>query len=408
MMATKPKRRQRGEGTVSEYQTKAGSRFLIKYADATGKMCLRRRDVNGDPFLTRKAAAAALGDILTDLRRGAYVDVSRMTLGAWMDEWLEGLRLGPSTMASYRKNVRLHVKPGLGDVPLNKLTGPKLTAHYRHLEESGRVDHKAGAPLSARSVRYVHVLIKAALSSAVANGKLAKNPADQSSPPSATEAKSPEFHCWTGPQLATFLDWAWRNRVDVAPAWHLLAFTGARRGEILALRWRDVDLEAGRISIRRSLTPVRVTGQGLDLVFGPTKGKCARVVDLDSETLRILREHRRARGSLALALVRDDSLVFANEQGDCLHPDRFTRRFAESLASCGRELGADVVPPIRLHDLRHTHASLLLQAGINIKVVSERLGHASVNITWNVYQHVAPGMQQEAAAKFAALVKGVS
>jgi integrase len=403
-MATKPRRRQRGEGSISEYTTTAGPRFLIKYSepqpDGSTKQRLRRG------FLDRKSAAAALGNINADVRRGAYLTPTDTTLGEWLEEWLGGLRLSPSSMASYRKNVRLHVVPYLGGVPLVKLTGPQLTAMYRTLEKSGRADHEKGAPLSARSVRYVHTIVKAALKSAVEHGKLAKNPAALASPPSAAEAKAPEMHPWTGAQLSTFLRWAWEQRSDIAPAWHVLAFTGMRRGELLALRWGDVYLDTGRISVCRSLTPVRVTGEGLSLIYGPTKGKCDRVVDVDPETMRILRTHRQTRGSLALALVRDDALVFANEEGDCLHPDRFTRRFTESLASCGRALGADVVPPIRLHDLRHTHASLLLQAGVNIKVVSERLGHASVNITWNVYQHVAPGMQQEAAAKFAALVGG--
>lgn len=399
-MTTKRNRRQAGEGTISEYQTKAGPRYLIKYKDDLGAVKLKR----GYP--TRTAAAEALGDINADLRRGQYVDPSKMTLGAWLDEWLTGLRLSPSSMASYRKNVRLHVQRHLGTVPLNKLTGPRITALYRTLETTGRADHKAGTGLSARSVRYVHTILKAALESAVLNGKLAKNPATLASPPSAIEARAPEMHPWTAQQLNTFLIWAADKRADIFPAWHVIAFTGMRRGELLALRWRDVDLDAARISVRRSLTPVRTKGEGLQLIEGATKTGKGRTVDLDPRTVEVLRGHRIARGSLALQLVRDDAHVFADEEGHPLHPDRFTRRFTDSEASCARKMGESALPTVRLHDLRHTHATLLLGAGVPVKVVSERLGHANATITMGVYQHVMPGMQQEAATRFAALIAG--
>lgn len=399
-MATS-KRRARGEGSVSQYQTKAGVRWLIKYHDAEGTVKLKRS------YLTKKAAADALGDINADLRNGRYIAPVRTTLGAWLDEWLDGLRLAPSSMASYRRNVEHHVKPYLGDLPLQQLTGPKLTKLYRELETIGKANHQAGSGLSPRSVRYVHTIVKAALRSAVQHGKIAKNPADLASPPAAREAKAPEIHPWTAGQLNAFLQWAREKRGDIVPAWHVLAFTGMRRGELLALRWRDVDLAAGTISIRRSLTPVRTKGKGLELVEGLTKGKVSRVVDIDPGTVVVLKSHRQARGVLALPLIRDDALVFANEEGRTLHPDRFTRRFTDSVSSCSKHLGEDALPAIRLHDLRHTHATLMLKAGVNVKIVSERLGHASVNITWNTYQHVMPGMQREAAAQFAAMMGGL-
>ncbi|MFT4227087.1 tyrosine-type recombinase/integrase [Micropruina sp.] len=397
---TKTKRRARGEGSVSQYQTKAGGRWLIKYHDAEGVVRLKRG------YLTKKAAADALGDINADIRNGRYVAPTKTTLGDWLDEWVDGLRLAPSSMASYRRNIEHHVKPYLGNVPLQQLTGPRLTKLYRELETSGKVNHKKGTGLSPRSVRYVHTIVKAAMKSAVDHGKIAKNPATLAVPPSARDAKSPEIHPWTGEQLSLFLAWAKERRTDIFPAWHLLAYTGMRRGELLALRWRDVDLNDGRISIRRSLTPVRTKGQGLSLIEGLTKGKASRVVDIDPTTVAVLKTHRLARGALAMPLIRDTALVFANQEGDRLHPDAFTRRFTESVASCARKPGEDALPAVRLHDLRHTHATLLLKAGINVKIVSERLGHASVGITWDTYQHVMPGMQREAAVQFAALMGG--
>jgi integrase len=361
-------------------------------------------------YLTRKTAADALKEILVDVKRGQYVEPAKITLATWMAEWLDGLRLGPSTMASYRKYTRLHIDPYLGTVPLDKLSGPMITATYRKLETSGRADYKAGTALSARTVRYTHTILKASLKSAVRNGKLLRNPAEFASPPSAKEARAPEMHPWTAEQLSSFLTWAKPNREDVASAWHVLAYTGMRRGELLGLRWRDVDLDSGRIHVRRSRSAYREKGQGLTIVEGATKTGRGRVVDLDQGTVDVLRAHRVARAALALQLAKPDAYVFANEEGEPLHPDRFTRRFTEAVASCARHSepgeGVEPIPSIRLHDLRHTHATLLLGAGVPVKVVSERLGHASATITMNVYQHVMPGMQQEAALKFAAIVGG--
>ena len=402
---TKPRRRQAGEGGISEYQTKAGPRFLIKYTDPEGRVRLKRG------FPTRKAAADALKEILVDVKRGQYVEPAKITLEAWMADWLDGLRLGPSTMISYRKYTRLHITPYLGAVTLDKLNGPMITAAYRKLEATGRADHKKGAGLSPRTVRYTHTILKAALKSAVQNGKILRNPADLASPPSAKEARAPEMHFWTAAQLSTFLVWALEHRPDIAPVWRLLAYTGMRRGELLALRWREVDLDAGRLQVRRSRSGYRDKGQGMVIHEGSTKTGRGRVVDLDPETVEVLRSYRLARGALALQLVRPDAYVVGNENGEPIHPDRFTRRFTDSVASCQKGLGEDgpeLLPAIRLHDLRHTHASLLLGAGIPVKVVSERLGHASATITLNTYQHVLPGMQQEAAARFAALVGGAS
>lgn len=404
---TRTKRRARGEGSVSQYQTKAGARWLIKYRDTEGTMKLKRG------YLTKKAAADALGDINADIRNGRYTAPTRTTLGEWLDEWIAGRRLAPSTLASYQRNIDHHIRPHLGSVRLQQLTGPRITKMYRELEEHGKANHQAGTGLSPRTVRYLHTILKAALKSAVQNGKIIKNPADMASPPAAREAKSPEIHPWSAEHLSAFLQWSQHHRTDVFPAWHVSAFTGMRRGELLALRWRDIDLAAGTISIRRSITPVRVKGQGLTLVEGLTKGKASRVVDIDPGTITVLKAHRQARGVLALPLIRDDALVFATEEGQWLHPDRFTKRFVQSVGNCAKQLGkgdedsgGDVLPTIRLHDLRHTHATLLLKAGVNVKVVSERLGHASVSITWDIYAHVMPGMQREAAAQFAAMIGG--
>lgn len=408
---TKPRRRQAGEGGISAYKTKSGQeRYLIKYqaaqADGTVRTVLRRRSRSGEAFLTRKAAAEELGDVLAEVRSGQHVIPKRMTTGEWLDHWVAGLQLAPSTVSSYTKNVRLHLKPAIGQVQLQHLTGARISGMYREMERGGRQDHRAGEGLSARTVRYVHTILKAALGDAVDQGLIATNPAAKAKPPSARSAKSPEIHPWTGRQLAAFLEWCRTTRASQAVAYHVLAYTGARRGEVLALRWRDLDLDAARLSIRRSVGVVKTKGQPELLVEGPTKSARPRVIDLDAGTIETLRRWRLERAQLSLQLVKDDALIFATIEGTHLHPERFSRLFGEKVQQCRRKLGDEGPPLISVHDLRHTHASLLLAAGEQIKVVSERLGHASVAITHEIYEHVIPGMQAAAAARFAALVEG--
>jgi integrase len=291
-------------------------------------------------------------------------------------------------------------------VPLDKLTGTAITTMYRKLETGGRQDGKPGQGLKPRTIRYVHTTLNASLDEAVAQGLLAVNPARKAKPPAAREAKAPEIHPWNATHVATFLGLADEQECPDAVAWRVLAFTGGRRGEVLAARWRDLDMDAGRLSIRRSVGVIKHKGKPTELVEGPTKSGRERVVDLDAQTVDALRRYRVARAGLSLQLARDDSLIFGDLEGRHQHPDHFSWRFIRQLARCRRQLGEDALPAIRLHDLRHTHASLLLAAGVPVKVVSERLGHATVSITLEIYAHTMPGMQSEAAARFAELVAG--
>jgi integrase len=362
------------------------------------------REVLKRGFLTRKAAADFLTEKRAEIRRGVHVAPSRITVGQWLDQWLRTLRLAPSTKSSYAKNCRLHIRPQLGEIQLARLTGTRISALYRDLERSGRQDYKEGTPLSAKTVRYCHVILRASLQEAVRQGLIVSNPADRAQPPAAREARAPEIHAWQAGQLCAFLRWADEHGRTDATAWRVLAFTGMRRGEALALRWRDVDMEQARLSVRRSVGLVPTKGQGAEYVEGPTKSGRDRVVDLDPQTVEALRRWRLARAGLDLRLARDDALIFGDLEGRHQHPERFTRRFTRSLAIARRELGADALPATRLHDLRHTHASLLLAVGTPVKIVSERLGHATPMITMQIYAHTMPGMGAEAAARFAALV----
>jgi Phage integrase, N-terminal SAM-like domain len=209
------KRRQAGEGGISEYLTKAGPRFLIKYPvlqeDGTKRVVLKRG------FTTRREAAAALRAEIRRTETGEWVHPSKQPLAAYLAEWLDGQRLAPGTLASYRKNVRLHVGPYLGAIPMGRLTGTAIDAWMRTLEASGRADGQGG--LSPRTVRYVYTILQSALGDAVKHGRLAVNPTDRSTPPSPSQARPPEMHAWTAPELARFLQWAEEHDSDVAMAW---------------------------------------------------------------------------------------------------------------------------------------------------------------------------------------------
>lgn len=413
MVEKKARRRSPGEGGVFEYKLANGQlRFGIKFTapqpDGSSKPVLRRRDENGQPWTTKKAAQAAVSEALAKVRRDEWIEPSKQTLGEYLDEWAAGLRLAPSTVASYKKNIRNLINPRIGGVALASLTPARITAMYRELETSGRCDHKAGEGLSARTVRYVHTILGAALSAAVDAGMIARNPVDKAKPPTAKEAKAPEMHPWTGDQLKAFLAWS-KEGSTLHLAWYVLAMTGMRRGELLALRWRDLDLETGTIAVRRSVGIIRNKGQGARIEEGPTKTCKPRVVDVDDATVALLKAHKRERGGLALQMARDDALVFGDLEGQHRHPERFSRTFKEHLARCRKELekaGAEVPDEIRLHDLRHTHATILLRANVHVKIVSERLGHATVSITLDTYSHVLPTMQREAVAKLAAIMGG--
>lgn len=173
-----------------------------------------------------------------------------------------------------------------------------------------------------------------------------------------------------------------------------------------ALWWGDIDWTASRLSIRRAVTLIKNKGEGQSLTGGKTKGGKPRVVDLDAQTLAMLKAHNASQGGIALPPARDDSCVLGSLQGTIRRPERFSRRFETALKQARAELGEDALPALRLHDLRHTLDTLLLAAGVPVKVVSERLGHANATITLGVYAHVMPGMQQEAAVKFGALLYG--
>ena len=333
------KRRSPGEGGCWSYQTKAGERFrvkgMVRLPDGT------LREVNKRGFMTKTAGLEWLADAQSAGRKGDFIEPSKQKFGTYGAEVIDGLRVGPQTKASYKKNWRLHIETyPIAAVPLAQLTGLRFTTHYRLLERSGRKDHREGEGLSPRTVRYIHTIIHGVLGQAVKDGLLLRNPADAATPPTAREAKAPEMHPWNAGQLAAFLRWADGKSQNYA-LWHLLAMTGMRRGEALALRWRDVDLDAATVSVRRSAGMVRNAGEGAEVHEGDTKSGKPRVVDLDDDAAAVLRAHRKDRGSMALQLITPGSLVFGDIEGGHRNPEHISRQFVRDVERCRQALGDD-------------------------------------------------------------------
>jgi integrase len=293
-------------------------------------------------------------------------------------------QLAPSTFESYRHNVRRHVIPQIGSARLQGLSADVLTRFYGERLASG---------LGARTVRYLHAIVHKALADALSWDLVVRNVADAASPPSNRAAKAPPPATWSASELSTFLGSATEARLG--PLWRLYGTTGLRRGEALGLTWRDVDLDGGTIAIAKA----RISTERGVIDSSPKSGR-GRAVALDPATVATLREHRKSQLEERLAwgpAYADEDYVFCREDGNPYSPDYVTRAFRGAVKRAA-------VPRIRLHDLRHTWASLALAAGVNPKVVSERLGHATVSFTLDTYSHVIPGLQEDAAAKVAALI----
>lgn len=345
-------------------------------------------------YRTKRDAERARIEILSRLDHGTYVSPDRRTVGSYLEgDWLPAVkaRLKASTWDSYSRNIRLHISPELGPIPLQALTATRLNEFYASLISEGRRDGNGG--LAPKTVRYLHGIIRKALADAARWNLLQRNVADQADPPTI-RSTAPEMKTWTADELAQFLDFVSDDQLYAA--WVVAATAGLRRGEVLGLRWIDIDLNASRLSVQQTLVSV-----AYETRFSvPKTARSRRSVSLDATTVAALRAHRKRQLEERMSwgqAYRDSGLVVTREDGTLVHPDRFTQMFDKHVKDAG-------LPRIRLHDLRHTHATLALGAGVHPKVVSERLGHATVAFTLDVYSHAVPALQEEAADRIAALI----
>ncbi|WP_158524622.1 site-specific integrase [Auritidibacter sp. NML100628] len=352
-------------------------------------------------FTSTDEANDALQEALKQRKQNEKFGNKVPTVGTYADEWAAGLKLAASTITGYKEIIRNHIRPQLGPIRLDKLTATRIARHYRDLEDHGRNDeYGKGQPLSANSVHKVHVVLGAILDATIDDGHLTVNPAKKKrtvKPPKSSDvrAQKPEIATWTAEQLQTFFTWNRDTLEDeLFPLWRLIAYTGMRRSEALALRWSDINTKTMRVSIRRAVdtddwtkTKTTKTGQ-------------ARVIDIDAETLKVLASYKVARAEVSFELAKADAYIFGDDDGKLRSPDAMTSRWDRRLKWATEKF--DSLHRVTIKGLRHTHATLLLELGEHPKVVQERLGHSTITTTINIYSHVTPTMQRSAVDRFAA------
>jgi integrase len=366
----------RGNGEGSIFRKKDGGGWLAQYVvDHSGGR--KRKTIYGK---TRKEVADKLAKALSDREAGLVFDDEGLTVGGYLDRWLEDsvrdtVRL--STYQGYERIVRLHIKPSLGRLRLKALT----PAHVR-----GLYCERLDSSLAPRMVQLVHVTLHKALEQAVADALIPRNATDAVRPPRPT---TKEIRPLDREQARTLLEAAGGERLE---ALYILALTtGMRQGELLGLKWDDVDLERGTLQVRRTLS----TANGPGFAFHPPKtAKGRRSIGLTKRAVRSLRKHRVAQLEERVGLAgpyTDHGMVFSTRRGTPIpRADLTNRSFKPLLRRAG-------LPDMRFHDLRHTCATLLLERGIHAKIVQELLGHATISVTLDTYSHVLPGMGDAAS-----------
>lgn len=355
----------------------------------------RRRQTRRRGFATRKAAQQALTETLGRLQRGEWSSGGRERLGEYLDGWLEGMAVsvGAPTLANYRFFLRSYAVPRIGGLRLGALEPTHLRRLYAELLERGG---RGGRPLAPRTVSIVHRVLHKALADAVRDGLLVRNPADVVNRP---RAGTKAMRAWSADEARRFLEAVAGDRLEAL--WCLVLHTGMRRAEVAGLRWRQVDLAAGTLSVQHQ----RTIASGSRVVEkDPKTAAGRRLVALSPDLVQVLRawrERQLQERSFLGPAYQETGFTFTREDGQPYHPARFSLLFRRACAVAG-------VPVIRFHDLRHTSASLALEAGIHPKVVQERLGHASVQITLDTYSHVQPSIQRDASDRLAAYLRGES
>jgi integrase len=397
-------------GHVGKYRTKAGTQLWRYTVELPPDEHGRRRQRTRRGFRRKVDADRAMRAELHGVEQGTAVDRSTVTVAAYLREWVEGIRVRPTTKANYETCITVHLipttakdgrsRPGIGGVQLQALRAEHLDRLYRYLEVEGKHTKDGPKPLAIKSIRHVHTTIRKALQDAVARGYVSRNVADLAHPPTQSQARSRMAvdAVWTTDQLRQFL--AASAGDPMHALFHLACTTGMRRAELLGLRWADVDLDIPELRVRWTITEAR--GKVVEQDGAKTRAG-ERVIALDQATARALREHRAAQHQHRLLLgpawADEVGRVFTNPIGRILVPGTILDRLHRIAAEAG-------LPRIGVHGLRHSYATAALRAGVDIDVVSKRLGHADVAITLNVYSHVRRSDDRAAAERAAAAILG--
>ena len=357
--------------------------IVIELRDpATGKRRRKWHKFAG----TKRKAQDECARLISELNGGLYLEPAKVTVGQFLDRWLEHIKplVSPRTHERYGELVTKNLKPLLGAVLLTKLRPMQISEAYAKALSSGHRKREGG--LAPSTVRYLHVILKASLRQAVRWQVLPRNPLDAVDPPRVERSAMRTYDL---PQTADLIDATRGTRMTITVI--LAVLCGLRRGEIAALRWRNVNLDAGQLAVIESAEQTRA-----GVRYKKPKGEKGRSVALSARVVNELRGHRVQQAEELLKLgvpLTDEAFVVAQADGSPLQPRTITHQWYLLLAN------NKALPRIRFHDLRHAHATHMLSSGVHPKIASERLGHSKVGITMDLYSHVMPGMQEDAAAR---------
>lgn len=371
--------RQRSPGTWT---------IVLDIYDEAGK---RRRKWHTFHTTSKRKAEEECARLITAMKQGNYAEPSKQTLAEYLDEWLAFARPSVSlkTHERYAELCRKTIAPQIGAVVLSKLKTDRIDAALSHMLIKGRRDGTGG--LSPRTVHHARRVLIKALEQAVTWDRLSRNPATATTPPKVGRQR---MTAYDATQTAALLDAMRPTRMFVPVL--LAVLCGLRRGEIAALRWNAVDLEGKSLAVVESAEQT-----GSTVVYKEPKSGHARTVALSNSAVAELRAHRarQAEELLKIGLRPDaDTFVVAQADGRPLQPRSITHEWV-------RLVSKTALPRIRFHDLRHSHASQMLAAGVHPKIASERLGHSTIAITLDLYSHVMPGMQADAAEQVDAAIQ---
>lgn len=372
-----------------------GGEIAWAYQIDVGSLGDGRDRRSGSGYATKAQAIDAMREAKLEAEISLQPDSRRSeTVGEFLNSWLEashhriGRDLKSSTWRAYRLHVQRHLAPRF-DGTIADLSQDQIIAAYRDLEQTGNL--RSGGRLNQKTVWNIHLTLHRALEDAVAKGIIDRNPAERA----YTAPKAPtDVRAWDIEELGTFI----RATVDerLSALWRVAATTGMRRGEILGLRWTDVDLQQGSLSVVQA----RVRGDSRVETTSTKSDRGRRSIDLDPTTVSHLRAHRKQQMAERLEAGPawiESEFVFTRSDGGPLDPDVVSQKFNRIVKATG-------LRRIRLHDLRHTMVTLWLKAGEPSYVVSRRVGHASEAFTEKQYAHVLPGQQRDAAARLANLI----
>ncbi|WP_139490112.1 site-specific integrase [Brevibacillus dissolubilis] len=370
------------------YFRKRGSTWSFTIDLGRDEKTGKRKQKTKSGFKTKKDAERACNELINQMNKGLYVEPSTTTLKEFIMEWMETRAkqvLRPSSYDNHLVVIESHIIPDLGDYKLVDLTPAHVQRFYSQKTKQG---------LSPDYIRYMHNILNKSLKHAAKWELIPKNIIELVDPP---RLRDKEIQTWTLEEATEFLEYS-KNHGERFYIGYLLAiYTGMRRGEILGLRWKDCNLKQAKASIRQTLYRTR---QGL--IFQEPKTKSSkRQISLPQTVVDALNKYRIRQNTRKLSLgtaYHDHDLIVCTEDGKPVEPRNFVRHFDRMIKESGS-------PKIRFHDLRHTHATILLQIGEHPKVVSERLGHSRISVTLDTYSHVLPDMQKDAAENFEKAMK---